>query len=202
MPPQEDPYAFITQAPPKQKKPFIPQPDSPKRKILLAAGLFGVLVFFGIVFLLIFSSGGANTEPLISIAQTQNEIIRISTIASPDIKSAATADFNQSTHTSTVSARKQTLDYIASLKGKAPPAKELALKQSSKTDEALKTANQSGNFDQVVDATLYNQLKAYQAEVAKVYESSGSAKTKALMKSLYDGITTLLKNQTAPTTRS
>lgn len=202
MPPQDDPYAFITQAPPKQKKPLIPQPDSPKRKILLAAGLAGILVFFGIVFILIFSSGGANTEPLTSLAQTQNEIIRVSNLAGNEVKSASTADFTQNTYTSMVSAQNQTLEYIATLQGKAPPAKQLVLKQSSKTDEAFKKASQAGQFDEVVDTTLYTQLKAYQSEVSQVYEASGNAKTKALMKSLYDSVTTLLKNQPAPTTKS
>jgi hypothetical protein len=198
-----DPYDFIMQGTPKPKRSLIPTGGSPtKRKIILGAGLFAILAFFAIVFILIFTSGGGSSQSTLELAQSQNEIIRITGPASTrDITSTDVAQFAQNTNTSMVSAQKQTLDYIVKSR-KVPDAKELGLKQSGSTDSKLKTAKEAGQYDEVFYSILYQQLVAYKAQVEQDYKEATGKQQKALLQKLYNDVNTLLKNQTPPVTSS
>lgn len=201
MPPQSgpNPYDFITQSPQKPKKSILPQGNSPKQRGIFAAILgFGLLIL-GIVFFFILTGGGPSMQPMIELAQTQNEILRITDGASRDIKSADVAEFNQNANLTLRSDQQQTVAYIAKVE-KAPNAKVLALKQSSSTDAKLKEAAAAGRYDETYQGILYNQLKAYQGEIQTVYKSASGAQQKELLQKLYNNATTLLKNQKPPTT--
>lgn len=198
-----DPYAFIMQGTPKPKKSLIPTGGSPtKRKIILGAGLVALLAFFAIVFLLIFTSGGGSSQSTLELAQAQNELIRITGPASArEITSADIAQLAQNTNTSMTSAQKQTLEYLIKSR-KLPDAKELGMKQSSKTDSQLKTAKEAGQYDDVFYGILYKQLVAYKTQVETDYKAATGTQQKALLQKLYNDVNTLLKNQTAPATNS
>lgn len=201
MPPQngENPYDFITQTSHRPKRGVLPQGNSPKQRGIYAAVIGFALLVLGVIFFVIMSSGGSSMQPMIELAQTQNEIIRITDAASREIKSSDVAEFSQNTNIALRSDQQQTIAYITKTE-KAPNAKVLAFKQSSSTDAKLKEATAAGQYDQVYQGILYNQLKAYQSEVESTYKTASGAQQKALLQKLYNSVTTLLKNQTPPAT--
>lgn len=192
-----DPYAFIMADAPKQKRAFIPQPKTPKQKLLMGVGLLGVLFLFGIIFTLIFTSGGGATDNMLKIAQTQNEIVRVSDLAIRDLKSAPVLAFAQNTSLTVASDQRKNVAYISEFR-KAPAAKELALGQNSQITSKLETASQAGRYDETFYDLMYDELLDYRNQLSETFKTA-SPKQKELLNGFYNNVNTLLKNQEPPT---
>lgn len=194
----QDPYAFIMQDAPKQKRSLLPSGNSRKQRLLYGFGLLGVLGIFGIILMIIFTSGGSSMATMVEIAQTQNEIIRVTNTANTQIKGASTLAFDQNTLLTITSDQKTTLAYISDFQ-KVPDAKTLALKTDSNTDTQLKEASQSSRYDETFATILVKQLTDYQAELNDAFKGTSDPAQRELLKTLYDHVTVLLKSQ-SPTT--
>lgn len=189
----QDPYDFILAGPPKQKKSLIPGGGSLKQRVILVVGgALGLMLVLYVIFSLAFSGGGGLAK-LTTIAQKQTEIIRISNAGSSVVREPSISNFTQSVLLTTTSGQQQTVDYLAS-HGKKVKTKQLALLQSSKTDQALESAKQAGQYDNALLGTLLDRLKDYRASVKEAYDDSSSQTQKALLKQLFQQADGLLAN--------
>jgi len=201
QPQGHDPYAFIMDTSHKPKRNLLPNQNSPKQRLLVVGGGFVVLLVLLMIGFAIFSSTrSSGTKQLLGIAQTQNEIIRVSQIGVKDSRDSTTQAFSQSVSLSLTSSQKEVTDYLAKQGVKTKP-KDLALKKSSATDATLETAGQASQFDQVFMATLTKQLTAYQKEVKTAYDQASNATLKKILQDSFNQVNTLLKN-TQPATSS
>lgn len=192
-------FDFILNGNQKPKKSLLPKGGNRKQRLLVALGIgAGVIVLLIIIVSLLLSSGNTSTKSLISIAQTQNEIVRISSTGSQKAKSKAAANFAITVADSTATGQAATTKYLTSKKVKIPP-KTLAMGQNPQTDAALKSAQTAGRYDEELISTLQKSLLAYQSEVGTAYKATNSASQKALLKQLFDQVTILLKNQPTAT---
>lgn len=192
-------FDFILNGNQKPKKTLLPTGGSRKQRLLIALGIgAGVIVLLIIIVALLLSSGKSSTKSLISIAQTQNEIVRISSTGSQKAKSKAAANFSITVADSTATGQAATTKYLASKKVKIP-LKTLALGQNPQTDAALKSAQTAGRYDEELISALQKLLLTYQAQVSTAYKATNSTSQKTLLKQLFDQINILLKSQPATT---
>ncbi len=189
----QNPYDFILQGPPKQKRSILPTGNSPKQRATLFMSLVGgVLLLFIIIMVLIFSSGGSSTKGLIKVAQDQTEILRITEIGTRYVRGSDAAAINENTKLTLTTAQAETVAYITK-HNKKPSSKTLALGANKATDQALNTANSAGQFDDALKSTLKTQLTGYQSDLSTEYKATNSKSEKVLLKKLYDQATLLIK---------
>jgi hypothetical protein len=196
-------YDFIMnhgQKPKKGLMPSLPTGNSKKQRIILMSGLgLGLFVGLIIVSMLLSSAGKNATQPLVSIAQQQQEIIRVADLGTRSARASATSALAETTELTTTSGQQKTITYLTQKRRKVS-TKELAAKQNTQTDAAFKTATANGDFDETFITTIAKLLTDYRTSLSKQYDASNNKTEKTLLKQLYTNAGTLLKNQTASTT--
>lgn len=180
--------------------------SSTKSRILIVLAIAVVLLIVGsLVFGFIFKGNDKTTPNLLTIAEKQTELIRVSAIG---VKKARSSTSQSYAITTQLSMQSDKTALLANLKanGKKVSEKDLGLLMDPKTDAALNNADQSNAFDDTFNKTIQEQLVSYQASVKTAYDEAQSAKTKQVLSDLYTHAGTLLKNQavtsgaTTPTT--
>ena len=193
MQPDQNPYDFIFNGQNKKgKQPFLA--GGSKQQRILIAIIFGgiILVLIIAVFSFVFSKGKSNTKVLVSVAQQQNEAIRIAEIGVSKSKDSATRNLAITTKLSLETSQKQLLDNIKQTDGEVQE-NELNAKKSSATDEALTAAEQSGNFDKEFSAKIREQLNMYLSELKDARSQIPTKSTRAILDSSISQATLLLK---------
>lgn len=192
--PGHDPYAFIMADPQKAKRNLLPNPNSRKQRLLFVGGGGAILLILLLIGFLLFSSSRTTaTKQLLSIAQTQNEVIRVSDLGTRNARSSDAQAFAQSTSLSVSSSQKEIVDYLTKQGLKTKP-KDLATKQNGATDKALETASQASQYDQEFVETLTKLLKQYQTELKTAYDQTESAAQKQILQDSFNQVNVLLKN--------
>lgn len=190
----ENPYDFILSGAPKPKLSLVPKGGSQKQRIILvASGAIIILIIFVIVFSLIANSGDSGIKSLVSVAQTQTEIVRVSTAGTSQVRDPSILNFTENVSLGLTSSQIQTINYLTKHQKKIS-SKELALGQSASTNKKLSTAQETGNYDNTMLTTLQQELTAYQAQVIAAYKSTDVNSQKVLLQQLYTQVTNLLKN--------
>lgn len=192
----QTPYDFIMQNPQKPTGKFN-FGGSKKSRILFVAIIGGVLLSLLIIIgAVVTSSGKTGTQNLVSLAQEQNELIRVADIG---ISKARTADAKNLATITSFSLRSSQTDTLALLakQGHKLKPKELAFKQDSSTDNQLNTANLNNKFDEVFLQLLDKSLATYQKDVKQVFDSSKSKSEQQILSTSYNGVTLLVGSQTA-----
>jgi hypothetical protein len=182
---------------------FIVNPNTPKhggnalggdnflKKIgLLVGGLVVVLIIAAVVISHFAPKG--STPGLTAIAQRQQEIVRIATLAVTNTTGQDTKNLATNIELSVTSNQTQIVSYLAS-HGTKLKAKDLALDKSSQTDTLLTNATSAGTYDSVVAQTLASQLQTYESLLQTTYKQTTSKPAKQLIQSCYDSATKLLK---------
>lgn len=195
MQPQNDPYNFIMNPDTgPQKKSLLPGGGlnlSKKQMIIFGAG--GLLTL-SIIITLLFSflnSGPTNKDDLISVAQKQNELIRVSEIA---IKEATGTQARNLAMTTKLSLQSDQSYLIASLKAQKIKigSKELKGAESSETTEKMTDAKQNNRFDEVYLEYIQEALVDYQRSLNVAYKSTVSTKHKETMKVQYENASLII----------
>lgn len=195
--PQPNPYDFIMNGSPQAPKsriPFSGNTNSTKSKIMIFVGSIVVLIIVGILLMSILGGSKDSTQQLVSIAQEQEEIVRIANLATGKARTQAAVNLSASTAISVSSTQKQIIGLIG--KKAKVDAKKLALKKDLKTDQALTVADQNNNFDEVFTQTLQTELTDYQANLKKAYDTTSNKKSKAVLLTGFNGVDTLIGAQT------
>jgi hypothetical protein len=185
-------YDFIVNNGASSKRP------APKNMLIFIVGAAVLLVILAWVILsLVFGGKGGAVAPLITIAQEQTEIVRVTKLAD-DSNRLSTQDaknFSKTTRLTVGSDQSKLVAFLAK-NGKKLSEKQLGSKHSATTDTALDAAASSGTYDSTLVSTLQTQLKTYQASLQQAYTGATSSSEKTLLKSEFDNATLLLEQST------
>lgn len=198
MNPQDsNPYDFIMNpaAPPPKKRLPVPTtgPNAFLVKIGLIVGAVIVLMIAVTVAINLFSSGKTSTEEFRSLAQTQQEVIRVATAGDDDARSQAVKNAAKSITLSVTTQQLKTLNYLAQ-RDVTMKDKDLELKLNADTDKTLDQANQTSTFDSVFLQVMSKELEAYSNELKTLYGTTSNAAAKKILKDDFDQ-TQLLREQ-------
>lgn len=178
-------YSFITNPYKPTKKSLFSFGSTKKSRILLVVGgLVGLAMMVGLVALVVGSLDDAAKQDWLTLAQQQQEIIRISDEGSKRAQNRDTKNLATTTKI-TLESSKASINSLAKKHGATIDSKTLALGKDAKTDAALKTAEQTNQFDSVFQKILQTELNEYQAILKKLNENTDSKSTKTGLTSAY-----------------
>jgi hypothetical protein len=190
---------------------FILNPEKPSKPTLgnklgqnafamrILAIVGGALVLMAIVAVVVnlFFNNQANVNDIVAVAQTEQEIIRLSD-ESGDATSQAIKEAAVNTGLSLTSHQQSWLAFLGK-NGRKVPAQELNLKKSAKTDKTLTSAKQSGTFDTAYITVMRTQLEAYSTALKNAYAHATSQSERTLLQDHYADTQLLLKQWPAAT---
>ena len=173
--PEQNPYEFFMEPQNSGKKGLLPGNGSPMTKVLLIAGA-AILGLFIIGIIIVMMAGGkGDSAPLLSVAQTQTEIIRVAGEGAKVTKTSRLQNFAVTTQVTVSSAQRELLA-LMSKQGIKTDDKQLALGKKAKTDTALAAARAANTYDITFASTMETELDGY---MAKLKEASAKATTRA-----------------------
>lgn len=203
MPPQQPNqpnFDFIMNSQqPSAKKSLLPTGNSTGQRIAIVAIIVGVLVAFLVLMMIILGGGGDNKQNLLTVAQQQTEIARVTALAT-ESSDQSLKNFVMNTQLGVTSDKQSLLNALGE-NGIKFKDKDLALGQNPDTDQALETAKAAANFDAVIRDTLTELLKDYQASLETAFNQSGNETIKNSLSSAYENAAALLK-QVEPSTKA
>jgi hypothetical protein len=202
MPPfqqQQYPQQQPAPQPPQDQYHFIMNPEQPKRSsslknpmgLLFIVGAVAVVVVLLVVILSIARGGGSNKQPLITVAQDQQEIGRVAALDLGQIKDQRVKNFATTTQLTMAT---DSISYTSFLgkHGVKVSKKQLSAGTNSSTDAQLASAITSNTLDSTLSITLQNELKQYQTDLAKAYQSSTTSSVRAELNQLNQNADLLL----------
>jgi hypothetical protein len=186
QPPTGDAYDFIMnpQKPPKPKKLGLGNNSNFGLTIGLIVG--GAVIFMIIVAIILsLLSGGSNTTNLLSIAQTQNELVRVADQGARSGVRQTTKNLAVTIQYGMTTQQKQTLAYMTRT-GTGTDEKSLKLKQNATTDQQLASAKTTSTFDSTFAELMQTQLTAYANSLRQLHGASTSETEKELLSTFYE----------------
>ncbi len=172
-------YSFLNNAP-TQAGP------SKRKRIMIVAGGAAVLLIIIFIGIFVLFGGGDSSSTSLNIAQKHTELIRVSELGQKTARGQAAKNIATTTNLTLLSSQAQ-INAIAS-KDQKVATKLLKAGQDAKTDTTLTEAEQRSQFDEVFIDLLVGEIKEYQIELKKAYESSNSKKNKETYSTLYDNL--------------
>jgi hypothetical protein len=184
QPPQGNPYEFILN----------PEKNKPKRRLGLGSGknrlvmllifiVSGVVIFMILVTVLLnaFAPEKIGKAEFMSLAQTQNELIRISGQASGVARQQVTKNLA----TTIQYTMKTQQNKVVSAIGEKVGRKELSLKQKATSDQQLASAKQTSTYDKTFTKLIGTELTSYANEVRTLFDKAATDKDRDLMSDFY-----------------
>lgn len=176
---------------------FILNPQHPPKKkmfgfggnsnFLLTIGLIigGALVCMVIVALVINLLGGSsNKASFVSIAQTQQELVRVADQGAQSAVQQTTKNLAATIQYGITTQQKQTLAFLARA-GETIKDPELRLKQNATTDQQLAAAKSTSTFDATFTQLAQKQLTDYANSLKQVHASAKNQTEKELLSTFY-----------------
>lgn len=197
-PPSNNEYEFIMNTGNTPKKPFLDINGVSKfKKILIfSAGLLILIMLISIVFSFLNSAGSAQKDKLLEIAQTQQEIIRISESAGEKIGDRNLL-YKANSVGLTVSSSQQEIIAALAARGEKKVDKRLAAGLNPQNDAVLLEGEQNGNFDETYRALLRQQLNNYGLQLQAAHEGSTKSEKQTIEKA-FSQLEILIEKETAP----
>jgi hypothetical protein len=193
MPPQQPQYPPQQPAPQPTQDPyhFIMNPEQPRRSsslkspvgLLFIVGAIAVVVVLLVVILSIVRGGGADKQPLITVAQDQQEMGRVAALNVNQLKDPSVKNFATTTQLTMATDSVSYTGYLGK-HGVKISKKQLARGRNSMTDSQLQSAIASNTLDSTLKSALQTELKQYQTDLAKAYQSSTGKSTRAELNQL------------------
>lgn len=175
-PESQNPYQFIVEADHSKKRRGSSIGSTKKGRIMVVLGGVGVLlVAVLVVSAIISSASNAGKAELISAAQRQAELIRVSKIGLDRAKGSSAKNLATSVNIALLSDQSTMVTTLKGAGVKLAP-KDLALGKNPKTDALLTNAEQSNKFDEVFVTTIQTELVAYQKSLKAAYDKTDSKK--------------------------
>lgn len=201
MPPQQqNQYDFIMNGSPKPpRNPLLG--TGLGARIAVIAGLLIIIIIIGAVINSFLTKGDrVQTDRLVEIAQTQTEIIRVSSLAKDKAKDINTLNLAVSTRLSVESSHQEVKASLAArgVKGKSLN-KKLAASKNPKTDAALDEATKNSRFDETFLTIINKQLTDYQKLLQAAYPGS-KTKERSVLTASYENAGRLVKKSETGTT--
>jgi len=187
-----NPYQFIMEPPKKQRLPSVGISGNPFiMKLLLIVG-GGVAVLIAIALLVnIFFAPKTNLDDLVSITETEQEIIRVAGLgqvaSDTSVKDAAI-----SAKLAVTTQQQAWLTFLAQ-NGKKVNATELNTKKNATTDTQLTQAKATSSFDGTFKTILRTQLEAYGVMLKDASDNASDSKEKTMLQAHYSQVQLLLQ---------
>ena len=166
MPPnQGNPYDFImnpAQMPKRSRNPL--SGNKFLTRIALGLGSAFVVLIILVVLVALLATNKTNTADLVSLAQSQQEIIRIATLGTTDSNIQATRNLAVTTEYSVKSQQQIILARLNKL-GKKVSSKDLTLKQDATVDQKFAAAKANSTYDQTYTQVVQDKLSAYSQQL-------------------------------------
>jgi hypothetical protein len=191
-PPSNNPYDFILNPSPKPKKGFGGlMRDKLIRTLVFVLG--GTFIFMIVVAIALNSFGGGNqvnTNDMVSLGQSQTELIRVARQGSSASRQgtralATTVEYTMKTQL------QQTTALLAENDRKLGD-KELTLKQNANTDQQFKASKATSTFDLVYAQVMEKQLQTYSRELQSTLNKSSNSDERELLSSYNQQVQLLL----------
>ena len=198
--PDQSPYDFLLNPAPAAKPSKIagklPLPHDPflRRIVIILGGGIGLVIVVAILASIIFGGTSASAN-LTTLAQQQNELIRIATAASNQAVSQTTKNLAINTQLVLTTDQEQLLAY-AKKHGLSIGTKELAGTKSTDTDTQLSNALAASNYDVVFIQIVQSQLTTYQALVKQTFTAIHDNLGRQLLNNDYTAASALLAQAT------
>ena len=177
LPPQN--FDFITAAPaPKSGMANL----DPKKRILVVAALFGVVLIAILLFFSLIGGGKTDSkEQIQDLVAFQTELIRLSNAGVAN----GSNDVRRTAQTSNVTIQSDLNEplALAAQQGVKIEPKKLSIYASAETDSALLAAKQANNYDAIYKAGFDSQLVIYQTKLREVFDAVKSKEIKAAVNS-------------------
>lgn len=148
-----------------------------------------VMIVLAVVFNALFGTK-LNTQQIISIAQKQQEIARISKNAKTKATSLAVKNIAVTSETSLLSSQYELTEFMQS-KGKKVDQDALTTSQSKTNDDKLATAEATGTYNRTYVELLDEQLQAYQTALQQAYNAADSKSLKTILSNEFKSASTL-----------
>lgn len=193
--PTVNPYGFIMSpkaTQPKKSALILGPGDSFIKKLLLILGGAVILLLLIVVAASVFLGGKNDTTMLVTIAQDQQEIIRISTANGNLLNATALKNFDITAHTSLASDQQKILAQISANGGELD-GKVLALKHDPATDTLLSAAKSTNTLDASYAQIMQSQLATYRDDIKAAFESTNSEAIKQELRAAYASSDLLLQ---------
>lgn len=181
-----NPYEFILSAqPPKPSK--FGSGSLAKRILLVCVGL-GLLAVIAMVAMNLLGSKGVSREQLVTIAQQQQEIVRIAQTANSQATGQATKDIATTIDLSVNTDQQKLLEYGSKINIKIDK-KQLNLKKDTKTDAFLDNAQASSTYDAAWRQTMQTMIASYKSNLTTLFDSTESKSLKDILNKSFNNAT-------------
>jgi len=179
--PPSNPYEFILN--PNQPKP-VKRLGSGKhgfalKLLLIIGGIFVVMILIAIVINVVTPKTLGKAD-FLSLAQTQNELIRISDSGQHDAVQQVTRNLATTIESTMITQQHTTLKPYGKVDKKV-----LALKQNASTDQKFASAKITSTYDTVFAQVAQDQLTAYANEVKQLFNQAHTTKDKDMLSDFY-----------------
>lgn len=188
--PSNPQYDFILKDNQQPKKGLgLPRLNLPKPVAIGLAVLMGLIVIV-LASSLLFGNKGSKYQSLTDLANQEQEIIRVTALAQPQLSDPATQALAATTEASVSSDQAQIIKYLKAHKVKVD-TKKLTKYLNKATDSQFQTASQNNTSDKVFIFYLKSNLASYKAKLSSSYQSV-PASAKSILSSAYTNASTLL----------
>lgn len=200
-----NPYDFIMNpAAPPPKRPLKIPATNTKNGFLIKIGLIvgaAIVLIIGVMIASsLFTTDTSGVTTMTTLAQTQNEVIRVAAQGAAAGRDQKVKNFAVNTNLSVSTQQLRTLNYLVS-KGTKLGVKQLSLKESKTTTDQLAQAKATSTFDAAFLQIMQTSLDSYSSDLQKAYQDAPNSTIKKLLKSDYEQ-TQLLRAQLPTTTSS
>lgn len=159
--PGHDPYAFFMNPQKPSRRGLFNLGGGMSNKWLLIGGIVVALILLFVGISLASSAGKAKTEELVTVVQTQQELIRVATDGT---KNASSTNLKNFANTTVISLSSDQYRLLAAMQkqGRKVSPKELGLAKNSQTDQALSVAQAANTYDTTFASTMDTALSDYE----------------------------------------
>ncbi|HVC36724.1 MAG TPA: hypothetical protein VNE40_04780 [Candidatus Dormibacteraeota bacterium] len=185
-------YDFIINPPKASRTSLLSVKSSPAGRLLVVVGaLFVIVIVTSLLFKVFGSSSTSLTTSLVSLTQSQNELIRVSSIGSQQVVSQNAKNLAIDVQLSLTSSQQQLISYLKHYSS-APSSKQLGLTQDKNTDQQLTAAQAAGTYDATFVSIILNGLNSYSATLARTYSAAKSQNLRQLLSNQYNSAQLLI----------
>ncbi len=160
--------------------------------LLIVGGAVALVVVVGLIVTLIFS-GKTNLGTVLKLVETQQEVVRVSGLATDtELGDTTVSGAAMNTKLAVTSQQQALVTYLTHHRQKVN-AKDLALKKDPKTDQQINQAKATSTLDIVFAQVMRQELVSYAAELKTNYTNASSQTLRAILADDYNQTQLLLK---------
>ncbi len=179
-------YDFIMGQGPVRKRSLVPGGGSLLVRLIIVSAIVIAVIILGIIgYTIATASQREYPRKLTGLAQSQQEIIRISGLGIDNARAVDTRNLATNTQLTVITDQAALLGILKNYKVKSSE-KLLSAKASKTTDTELSQALSQNRYDAEFSAILNEALQKYKQELQALYPQAKTAKEKDLLQRSFD----------------